>query len=42
MSEQQDRVDITSMTDAEKAAMYEKQRQDMVDRQPQGKDEPAK
>lgn len=29
-----DRVDISSMTDAEKSAMYEEQRRDMINRQP--------
>jgi len=29
-----DRVDISSMTDAERADMYEAQRRDMINRQP--------
>lgn len=29
-----DRVDLSSMTDAEKAEYYEQQRADMVERQP--------
>ena len=42
VTDQPERTDISNMTDSEKAAMYEQNRQDMIDRQPTADDSAPK